>query len=131
MQKIYQITLSEDQLRLIANCIEDCHRFASGQLTDSHTIEEILSELPNDEVIMMQSDIDYHLKQLKKVLFQNLQPNEFKNYNGSEFLGNTYHIYRSILHRLAIDNTLNNVYSSSFLHSGNMGAVRIEQIENI
>lgn len=28
--KKYQITLTEDQLILIAQCVEDCHRFAAG-----------------------------------------------------------------------------------------------------
>ena len=29
--KKYRITLTEEQLRLIADCVEDCHRFACGQ----------------------------------------------------------------------------------------------------
>ena len=29
--KKYRITLTEEQLRLIADCAEDCHRFACGQ----------------------------------------------------------------------------------------------------
>ena len=30
-EKKYIIELSETQLRLIADCVEDCHRFAAGQ----------------------------------------------------------------------------------------------------
>ena len=29
--KKYQITVNRQQLRLIADCIEDCHRFIAGQ----------------------------------------------------------------------------------------------------
>ena len=34
-EKKYQIELSETQLKLIADCVEDCHRFAAGE-TDLH-----------------------------------------------------------------------------------------------
>ena len=49
-------------------------------------------------------------------------------YNGTEFIGNTYQIYRTILHQIAIDNNWDNVYSSPALPSGDMGLVKIERI---
>lgn len=36
-EKKYRITLTEHQLRLIANCVEDCHRFMAGQMELSHS----------------------------------------------------------------------------------------------
>jgi hypothetical protein len=40
--KRYKIELSEEQMRLISNCLEDVSRFASGQWEMRYTIEEIL-----------------------------------------------------------------------------------------
>ena len=31
-EKKWRIELNEHQLRLLANCVEDCHRFMSGQM---------------------------------------------------------------------------------------------------
>ena len=41
--KKYQVTLTEQQLRLIAECVEDCHRFMSGQVN----MHNITSRLDN------------------------------------------------------------------------------------
>jgi hypothetical protein len=54
--------------------------------------------------------------------------NESYGYNSTEFIGNTYQIYRTILHQIAIDNNWNNVYSSPALPSGTMGEVKISKI---
>ena len=34
--KRYRIEVSEDQLRMIINCVEDCHRFMGGQVELEH-----------------------------------------------------------------------------------------------
>jgi hypothetical protein len=67
--------------------------------------------------------------QVKMVLFPELQPNQSISYNGSEFIGNVYQIYRTILHQLAIDNNWDNVYSSPALPSGTLGTIKIEKYE--
>ena len=36
-EKIWRIELTEHQLRLIANCVEDCHRFIGGQMELSNS----------------------------------------------------------------------------------------------
>jgi hypothetical protein len=41
-EKKYVIELSEDQMRLVASCLEDVSRFASGQYELRHTIEQML-----------------------------------------------------------------------------------------
>lgn len=43
--KKYRIELSEQQMRLIADCLEDVSRFASGQWEMRYTIEKMF-ELP-------------------------------------------------------------------------------------
>lgn len=49
---------------------------------------------------------------------------------GSERLINTYQIYRSILHQLAIDENWNNVYSDITLPSGDMGTIKVERVDD-
>lgn len=124
--KKYRIELSEDQMRLIANCLEDVSRFASGQWELRYTIEEMLRGLPFDEQMKRRDQVIELLKQTKQVLLPDYPDNASKGYNGSEFIGNVYQIYRTILYQLAKDNNWNNVYSSPALPSGILGTVKIE-----
>lgn len=126
--KKYRIELSEQQMRLIADCLEDVSRFASGQWEMRYTVEEMLRGLPFDEQMKRRSEVEELLKQTKRVLLPDYSDNASKDYNGSEFIGNTYQIYRTILHQLAKDND-NNVYSSPALQSGNLGTIKIEAVD--
>ena len=126
--KKYSIELSEQQLRLIADCLEDISRFASGQWEMRHTIEEMLRGLPFDEQMKRRDEVEELLKQTKTVLLPDYHYNASKGYNGSEFIGNTYQIYRTILHKLAKDNDWDNVYSTPPLPSGNLGGIKIEKV---
>ncbi|NRA78913.1 MAG: hypothetical protein HRU18_11945 [Pseudoalteromonas sp.] len=127
--KKYRIELSEEQMRLIASCLEDVSRLASGQWEMKYTVEEMVRGLPFDEQIKRRDLAEEHLKQAKKVLLPELPDNGSKGYNGTEFIGNTYQIYRTILHQLAIDYDWNNVYSSEALPSGSMGTIKIDTNE--
>ncbi len=127
--KKYRIELSEQQMRLIADCLEDVSRFASGQWEMRYTIEEMLKGLPFDEKMKRRSEVEELLKQAKRVLLPEFPDNASKGYNGSEFIGNTYQIYQTILHQLAKDNNWNNVYSSPSLPSGNLGTIKIEAFD--
>ena len=127
--KKYKIELSEEQMRLIADCLEDVSRFASGQWEMRHTVEEMLRGLPFDEQMKKRGEVEELLKQTKRVLLPKLPDNASKGYNGSEFIGNTYQIYRTILHQIAKDNDWNNVYSSPALPSGNLGIIKIETVD--
>lgn len=127
--KKYKIELSEEQMKLISNCLEDVSRFASGQWEMRYTIEEMLRGLPFGEQMKRRDEVYNLLKQAKRVLLPDYPDNASKGYNGSEFIGNTYQIYRSILHQLAKDNDWNNVYSSSALPSGNLGTIKIEAVD--
>lgn len=124
----YRIELSEEQMRLISSCIEDINRFASGQWELNYTISAMLEGLPFEEKMKRRKEVEEHLKQVKHILLPYLPDNGSKGYNGSDFIGNTYQIYREILHKLAIDNNWDNVYSSPTLPSGNMGRIKIEKI---
>lgn len=126
--KRYKIELSEDQMRLIANCLEDVSRFASGQWEMKNTVSEIIRGLSPKEQMERLSDAEESLRITKRILFPEMNDNSSRGYNGSEFIGNTYQIYRTILHQLAKDNDWNNVYSSPALPSGNLGTIKIENI---
>ena len=124
--KKYNIELSEMQMRLIAQCLEDVSRFAAGQWEMKYTIEAMVRGLPFDEQIRRRDEAEELLKQAKRVLLPDFPDNANKGYNGSEFIGNTYQIYRNILHQLAKDNNWDNVYSSPALPSGTLGTIKIQ-----
>ena len=117
-------------MRLVSFCLEDLSRFASGQWELRCTIEEMLRGLPFDEQMKRRDEVEELLKQVKRILLPELSDNASKGYNGSEFVGNTYQIYRTILHKLAIDNNWNNVYSSPSLPSGKMGTIKISEVSS-
>jgi hypothetical protein len=87
--------------------------------------------LPFDEQMKRRDEVEELLKQVKRILLPELPDNASKGYNGSEFIGNTYQIYRTILHQLAIDNNWNNVFSSSSLPSGTLGTIKVEAIDGL
>lgn len=129
--KKYKIELSEEQMILVSFCLEDVSRFASGQWEMRYTIQEMLRGLSFEEQMKRRDEVEELLKQVKRILLPNLPDNTSKGYNGSEFIGNTYQIYRTILHQLAKDNDWNNVYSSSALPSGTLGTIKVEAIDGL
>ena len=126
--KKYTIELSEEQMSLVAQCLEDVSRFASGQWEMQNTVEAMVKHLDFDIQIKRRDEAERLLKQAKRILLPELSDNSSKGYNGSEFIGNTYQIYRTILYQFAKDKNWNNVYSSSALPSGNLGTIKIEAI---
>jgi hypothetical protein len=128
MSKRYTIELSEEQMRLISDCMDDVSRFAAGQWQLRSTIEEMLRGLPFDEQMKRRDEAEELLKQAKRVLLPDFVDNESFGYNSTEFIGNTYQITRTILYQLAKDNDWDNVYSSPALASGTLGTIKIEQI---
>lgn len=125
---IYKIELSEEQMRVVAQCLEDVSRFASGQWEMQNTIEAMVKGLPFEEQIKRRDEAEELLRQVKKVLLPEMSDNSSKGYNGTDFIGNTYQIYRTILYQFAKDKNWDNVYSSSALPSGNLGAIKIAAI---
>ena len=115
-------------MRLVAQCMEDVSRFASGQWQMQNTLEAMVKGLDSDEQILRRDYAENFLKAAKNVLLPEIHDNSSKTYSGTEFIGDTYQIYRTILYQLAKDNNWNNVYSSPALSSGNLGTIKIEKI---
>lgn len=123
--KKYILELSEEQLKLVANCLDDVSRFAMGQWEMKYTLENMLEDLPLEERMERRNEAKEYLRLAKRALLPDVPDNGGKGYNGTEFIGNTYQIFRTIMYRLAVDNNWNNVYSSPALVSGNMGGVKV------
>lgn len=128
----WRIELNEHQLRLIANCIEDCHRFISGQ-----------TELRNSTACLK------HYKALSEEL-NRLQPlvtpllgrgasygwdgGHCPNKDQRRFIAETYYLYREIYHQMTIEDAKHkdmgwNVYLGDTLTCGESGEqIKVEMI---
>lgn len=118
--KKYQITLTEEQLMLMAHCVEDCSRFAAGQ-----------TELYN-----VLRSIDMYDLSLRKKL-QDLQPlitpglGRGASYDWSgigcpneeqrKFIARSYYLYREIYHQHNLAEGIDNVYTSETLRCKDSG----------
>lgn len=120
-EKLYSLVVNEEQLRLIAMCVEDCSRFAAGQFGMSNTTAyaNVNSEYEFD------TDAVREIEKMR--LIPNLDRASYLKYNSTPFIGNTYQIYREILHYLAIKYDWNNTYSGSTLPSGTLGTIKVEE----
>lgn len=128
----YTIEVNKEQLKIIANCLEDVCRFACGQPRLDYTIENILrneKDISFDEQIRRRNLAEEKLEEAKQILFNDLPKNWGCGYNSTDFIGNVYQIYKSILHRLAIDENWNNVHSAEPLESGNLGKVIVKPLK--
>lgn len=101
-EKRYTIEVTESQLRLIADCVEDCHRFAAGQMEMEHTT-------------CMCDDMQYlheDLQALQHWMTPKLRDGHYYPWDGGEcpndyqrkYIAQTYCIYREIIHRLRVFN---------------------------
>ena len=100
-EKKWRIELTEHQLRLIANCVEDCHRFICGQM-----------ELGNSTACLK------HCRHLGEEL-ATLQPfvtpllgrgaayswdgGTCPNKHQRKFITETYYLYREIYYQLTLE----------------------------
>lgn len=123
--KLYNLVVNEEQLRLIAMCVEDCSRFAAGQFGMSNTV--VFGNVGTPYEFSMDVMHDIERECCKRGLIPALYAGSYLKYNSTPFVGNTYQIYREILHYLAIKYDWNNTYSSYTLPSGNLGTIKVEE----
>ena len=125
--KNYQITLNEHQLRLIADCIEDCSRFLAGQTEMWNTISQ-LKDFPicRDK-----------LEGLHFFVTPNLERGASYGWSGGDCpvewqrkrIAETYYLYRTMLYALHKDDKEWNVYTSPALRCDDSGEViKIEEV---
>jgi len=129
--KKYTLELSEEQLTLVARCLEDISRFASGQTELRYTTEEMVRGLGHEESSIRLDAAQAYLRGVKTALLPELSANQYLNYRGTEFIGNVYQIYRTIRYKLNQDNNVQDVWSSPPLASGNLGRVKITTVEKL
>ena len=100
-ERKWRLTLTESQLRLIAQCVEDCSRFASGQTGLDNTIGYLRN---------VSSIIDL-LGMAKPIVAPELELNASYGWDGGscpnerqrKFIASTYYLYREILHCLTVE----------------------------
>lgn len=114
-QQKYRITLTEHQLRLIAQCIEDCHRFMAGQMELSHStcMVDDMHEL-HDALRDLQHLVTPHLHKGESYGWNGTAcPNEYQR----KFIAETYYLYREIYHQMTINREvpIGSVYNSPTL----------------
>lgn len=118
-EKRYLIEVSEEQLRLIAECVEDCHRFACGQCELWNTASRMENFLAIKE----------GLEGVKGLVTPGLPFNASYVWSGGDcpnesqrlFIARTYPIYREILHFFAVESGIQSTYSSPTLTCGDGG----------
>ena len=132
-EKKWRIELNEHQLRLIANCVEDCHRFIGGQM-----------ELSNSTACLKHyRELSHELCKLQQFVAPNLgrgasygwSGGSCPNENQGKFIAETYYIYRDIRHQITLDEAKYedmgwNVYLGDTLTCKDSGEpIKVERIE--
>ena len=123
MDRKFQITVNEHQLRLIADCLEDICRFLSGQM-------ELWHATSNLNTYRQLAD---KLEELKPLVTPNLEQNASYGWTGGDcpnerqkkLIAETYYLYRTMLYHLHKDDEHWNVYTSPALRCADSG----EEIE--
>lgn len=132
-EKKWILELTEHQLRLIANCVEDCHRFIGGQM-----------ELSNSTACLeYYSTLSEKLNELQPFVTPQLECGASYGWNGGtcpndnqrKFLAETYYLYREIYHQLTLEAAKHkdmgwNVYLGETLTCSESGEpIKVERID--
>ena len=132
-EKKWRIELNEHRLRLIANCVEDCHRFIGGQM-----------ELSNSTACLKHGrHLGEELSTLQAFVTPLLERGASYGWNGGscpdknqrKFIAETYYLYREIYHQLTLEAAKHkdmdwNVYLGETLTCGESGEpIKVERIE--
>ena len=132
-EKKWRIELTEHQLRLIANCVEDCHRFICGQMVLSNSTA----------CLKHYRELSEELDKLQPLVTPLLGPGVSYGWNGGScpddnqrrFIAETYYLYREIYHQLILDMSKNknmycNVYLDETLTCDESGEpIKVERVE--
>ena len=132
-EKKWRIELNEHQLRLIANCVEDCHRFIGGQMELSNSTSCLTHRLElSEELGKLQQFV---APQLGRGASYGWSGGSCPNENQRKFLAETYYLYREIYHKMTIETSKHknmdwNVYLGDTLTCNDSGeTIKVERIE--
>ena len=132
-QKKWRIELTEHQLRLIANCVEDCHRFIAGQTELSNSITCLKHYFKLREELDKLQPLVTPL--LERRAAYSWDGGSCPNKNQRKFIAETYYLYREIYHQVTLDEAKHrnmgwNVYFGEPLTCNESGEpIKMERIE--
>ena len=129
----WRIELTEHQLRLLANCVEDCHRFIGGQMELSNSTACLEHHL----------ELSEELGKLQPLVTPRLGRGASYGWDGGsctdenqrKFIAETYYLYREIYHQVTLDDAKHrymdwNVYLGETLTCDESGEpIKVERIE--
>ena len=127
--KKYQITLTEEQLMLMAHCVEDCSRFAAGQ-TELYNVLRSID--------MYDLSLRKKLQDLQPLITAGLGRGASYDWSGSgcpneeqrKFIARSYHLYREIYHQHNLAEGIDNVYTSETLRCKDSGeSIQVKVID--
>jgi hypothetical protein len=130
MDKKFQLTVNEHQLRLMAACIEDCCRFLTGQTELWNTASQLIKSTNY-------SELRKKLEALHSFVTPELPKNASYGWSGGDcpneyqkkMIAETYYLYRTMLYALHKDDEDWNVYKSPALRCENSGEIiKIKEI---
>lgn len=118
--KKYQITLTEERLMLMAQFVDNCHRFAAGQTVLYNVLQSIDMQV-------------YSLRKRLQMLHSLVTPclgfDTSYGWSGSgclneaqrKFIAQSYYLYREIYHQRNLIEGIDNVYTSETLCCADSG----------
>ena len=131
-EKKWRIELTEHQLKLMAQCVEDCHRFIGGQMELSNSTSCLTRRLVLcEELGKLQQFVTPELGRGASYGWDGGHcPNEYQR----KFLAETYYLYREIYHQMTIEDAKHrymdwNVYLGETLTCNESGEpIKVERI---
>ena len=128
----WRIELTEHQLRLIANCVEDCHRFIGGQMELRNSTSCLTHHL----------ELSEELGKLQPLVTPLIGRGASYGWDGGscpyksqrKFIAETYYLYREIYHQVTIEDAKHkdmgwNVYLGETLTCDESGEpIKVERI---
>lgn len=127
-EKKCRITVSESQLRMIADCVEDCSRFMSGQ-TELYNCTSMLDHMHDlhDELKKVHHYVTPLLPRGASYGWRGGScPNEWQR----KFIAASYYLYREIRHFDAVNRNVDTVYRSETLRREDSGMpIVIEEVK--